>query len=82
MHYKYNKYYYLEKGILDYNKITKLQRCNSYLENYNKISKSTLGTISNLSWPQFITIIKKKELYYTKKVIEIEKSRSRDTIIM
>ena len=56
-YYEKNWYKYLESGVLDYTKITKLQRCNSYLENYNKIIKNTLGKIAKISWPKFITFI-------------------------
>ena len=61
---------------MDYTKISKLQRCNSYLENYNKIIKNTLGKISKLSWPKFITFIKEEESLYSKKILDIEKTTS------
>ena len=41
-YYEKNWYKYLEAGILDYTKISKLQRCNSYLENYNKTIKNII----------------------------------------
>lgn len=75
-YYEKNWYKYLESGVLDYTKITKHQRCNSYLENYNKIIKNTLGKIVKISWPKFITFIKEQESLYTKKIIETEKTTS------
>lgn len=53
-----------------------MQRCNSYLENYNKIIKSSIGDTSKISWPKFITFIQEKESLYTKKILETEKSTS------
>ena len=38
-YYEKNWYYYLENALQDYTKISKLQRFNSYIENYNKIIK-------------------------------------------
>lgn len=61
---------------MDYIKISKLQRCNRYLENYNKIIKNTLGKISKLSWPKFITFINEQESLYSKKILDIEKTTS------
>ena len=69
-------YPYLENSILDYTKITKLQRCNSYLENYNRIIKASLGNTSKLSLPKFINFLQEQEALYTKKIIEIEKNTS------
>jgi len=67
-------YYYLENAMLDYSKISKLQRCNSYLENYNKIIKSKIGNNSKLSWPKFICFFKNQENTYTKKINDMEKT--------
>lgn len=75
-YYEKNWYIYLDSGILGYTKISKLQRCNSYFENYNKIIKNTLGKISKLSWPKFITFIKEQESLYSKKILDIEKTTS------
>ena len=61
---------------MGYTKISKLQRCNSYFENYNKIIKNILGKISKLSWPKFITFIKEQESLYPKKILNIEKTTS------
>ena len=73
-YYEANWYKYLKDTSLDYTKITKLQRSNSYIENYNKIIKSILGKNSKLSWPKFITFIKEQENIYYKKIIDREKT--------
>ena len=46
-YYESNWYKYLKGISLDYTKITKLQRSNSYIENYSKIIKSILGKTPN-----------------------------------
>ena len=73
-YYEDNWFKYLEDGSIDYTKVTKLQRCNSYIENYNKIIKNTLGKVSKISWPKFITFIKEQENIYYKKVVDMEKT--------
>lgn len=60
-YYESNWYKYLQDGSIDYTKVSKLQRCNSYIENYNKIIKKCLGKNSKLSWLKFITFIKEQE---------------------
>ena len=60
--------------MLDYSKITKLQCCNSYLENYNKIIKSMLGYISKFSCHKFICFLKDQEFTYTRKINDMEKT--------
>lgn len=73
-YYENNWYEYLENSMLDYNKVTKLQRCNSYIENYNKIIKNTLGKGKKLSWPKFVSFLKEQENNYSRKIIDIEKT--------
>ena len=60
--------------MLDYIKIGKLQRCNSYIENYNKIIKGIIDKTSKLSWPKFINFLKEQESIYTHKIIDMEKT--------
>ena len=73
-YYENNWYYYLKNSMLDYSKISKLQRCNSYIENYNKIIKGIIGNTSKLNWPKFISFLKEQESTYTHKIIDMEKT--------
>jgi hypothetical protein len=63
------KFYY-EDGTLNYIFINKKQRCNSYLENYNKRIKNILWQFllqkgrTIIPLPLFITFSKNKEFYY------------------
>lgn len=56
-----------EKGILNYSFLNKVQRFNSYIENYNHRLKDLLNPfinkigISVISWPVFLSLIKEEE---------------------
>ena len=67
-------YKYLEDGSIYYTKITKLKRCNSYIEKYNKIIKNNLGKNTKVSLLKFNTFIKEQENIYCKKVVDVEKT--------
>ena len=59
---------------LDYTKIDKEYRLNSYIENYNKRIKLKLSeylygkSITKISWPLFNYFIKEEEHYLQKKL--------------
>ena len=71
----FNKYWkpYFINGELDYAYLTKNQRSNSYIENYNKRIKLQLAnyfdgrSISIVEWPIFLKFIKDEEEYYEAK---------------
>ena len=71
---------YFIDGHLNYNLITKIQRSNSFIENYNKRINSNLRPFLNkkgythLPWPLFIGFIKDEEDYFKKLVINLLKS--------
>ena len=66
-YYKKQWFKYFENGILDYSNISKSQRSNSYIENYNgdinlKLSKYLYGKSKcKTSWPLFLYFIKNEE---------------------
>ena len=66
-YYKKQWFKYFENGMLDYSKITKGQRSNNYIENYNrriklKLSKYLYGKSKcKISWPLFLYFIKNEE---------------------
>ncbi len=59
------KKYFID-GTLNYIYINKKQRCNNYLENYNKRIKDKLGPFLSqkgrtiIPWPLFIIFLKKR----------------------
>ena len=71
---------YFIDGHLNYNLITKIQRSNSFIENYNKKINSNLRPFLNkkgythLTWPLFISFIKDEEDYFKKLVINLLKN--------
>ena len=76
---KYWKKFFLE-GMLDYTKIKKEYRSNSYIENYNKRIKLKLSEYlfgkskTKISWPLFNYFIKEEEHDYRTDNINIESS--------
>ena len=71
---------YFIDGHLNYNLITKIQRSNSFIENYNKRINGDLRACLNkkgytyLPWPLFISFIKDEEDYFKKLVINLLKN--------
>lgn len=71
---KYKNYFkkiwnpYFQDGTFNYIYLNKKQRCNSYLENYNKRFKQFLSTFLSqkgrtiIPWPIFIIFIKNKKI--------------------
>ena len=79
-YYKSHWYKYLENGMQDYSIITKMQRSNSYIENYNrriklKLSKFLFGKNKcKISWPLFLYFITKEEDDIKKENFNIDNS--------
>ena len=69
---------YYENGMLNYIYLSKEQRSNSYIENYNrriklKLSKYLYGkNHCKISWPLFLYFIKKEEEEYRLKIFNLE----------
>ena len=67
---------YLFNGMLNYINITKIERSNAYLENYNRRIRHELGPLlskknnSIISWPIFLSFIINEEDYFRNKLIE------------
>lgn len=62
-YYKSERNYYLVGKILEYSKIAHKQLHNSYIENYNKIIKNSIGNTSKIFWPNFLSLLKNKSRY-------------------
>ena len=80
MEYFENQWYqYFANGMLNYYLLSKEQRSNSYIENYNrriklKLSKYLLGhNKCKISWPLFLYFIKSEENDYRKDIYNKEK---------
>ena len=79
-YYKSQWYKYFENGMLDYSIITKSQRSNSYIENYNrriklKLSKFLFGkNKTKISWPLFIYFITNEEDENKKEIFKLDNS--------
>ena len=80
LNYFENQWYpYLANGMLNYHLLSKEQRSNSYIENYNrriklKLSKYLLGRNKcKISWPLFLYFIKTEEDDYRKDIYNKEK---------
>ena len=67
---------YLDNNILNYNKLEKYKRSNSYIETYNRHIKNSLRPFiyckknNNIDWIYFIGFLIEEENEYKKKIIE------------
>ena len=70
--------YHFKNGILNYKNINRLQRTNSYIENYNKRIREILGPyvykigISVIPWPLFLSFIIYEENFYRNKLVDLD----------
>ena len=83
---KYKNYFistwlsYFNDGILNYIFINKVQRCNSYIENYNHRIREILIPFTNkigisvIPWPVFLTFIKEEESFYKNLLTKLDNS--------
>ena len=76
---------YFLNGMLNYVYLSKEQRSNSYLENYNRVIKEKLSNFlygknkCRISWPLLFYFIISEEIEYKNKIILIENSTERKT---
>ena len=79
-YYKSQWYKYFENGMLDYSIITKSQKSNRYIENYNRRIKLELSKFlfgknkTKISWPLFIYFITHEEDEYKKEIFKLDNS--------
>ena len=63
---------YFKNNILNYKNLNKEQRCNSYIENYNRRIRGIIGKfiflnrkgMSIMPWPLFLSFIIEEESFY------------------
>ena len=81
---KYKKYFlstwlqYFQNTLLNYIYINRIQRTNSYIENYNHRIRIILGPfynkigISIIRWPLFLSFIIEEEHFYKTLLIDLD----------
>ena len=81
---KYKKYFkstwldYFNDGSLIYIFINKVQRCNSYIQNYNLRIRGILNSFTNkiciwvILWPAFLSVIKEEENFYKNLLLKLD----------